>query len=84
MRQILPAHLALRAGGTSVFPMSQVLQLRHAPERNRIEAAAAAAKPAAVRERQFYFVLLPNFTMIAFAMASACSFQGCNRTEGVI
>ena len=48
--------------------MSQVLQLRHAPERNRIE-AAPAAKPAAVRERQFYFVLLPNFTMIAFAMA---------------
>ena len=27
------------------------------------------AKPAATRERHFYFVLIPNFTMIAFATA---------------
>ncbi len=48
--------------------MNQVLQLRHGQERNRT-GAVAAAKPEPVRERHFYFVLLPNFTMIAFAMA---------------
>src|SRR5262245_56166995 len=48
--------------------MTQVLQMRHGPEPNRT-GSAAAPKAEASRERHFYFVLLPNFTMIAFAMA---------------
>ena len=49
--------------------MVQVLQMRHGQEANRTGSAPASPRPEAVRERHFYFVLLPNFTMIAFAMA---------------
>lgn len=53
--------------------MAQLVQMRHDREPNRTaatQAAGAARTPSpAVRERHFYFVLLPNFTMIAFAMA---------------
>jgi transcriptional regulator GlxA family with amidase domain len=38
------------------------------PRANRT-GAEGAAKPDTVRERHFYFVLIPNFTMIAFATA---------------
>ena len=46
--------------------MTQVLQMRHGSELTR---TGAGTKTDAARERHFYFVLIPNFTMIAFAMA---------------
>ena len=42
--------------------------MRHARERDRT-GAEAEAKADATPERHFYFVLVPNFTMIAFATA---------------
>jgi transcriptional regulator GlxA family with amidase domain len=48
--------------------MMQLLQLRHGRVRDGT-GAEAGVKADAARERHFYFVLIPNFTMLAFATA---------------
>ena len=73
LRQSLRAHLALGREGTSVFPMSAIAPDATCPGAEPDSANARRGRRGregrAVRERHFYFVLLPNFTMIAFAMA---------------
>src|SRR5688572_28659934 len=46
----------------------QLLQIRHRREPDKT-GAEGNLKADATRERHFYFVLIPNFTMIAFATA---------------